>query len=183
MKSYSRLQISLHWIVALMVIGLFASGFWMVELTYYSPWYKTAPFWHKSVGLVLALLVLWRLLLRLNNGPVEPVSGHSKAVTKASHLAHAALYLLLVLIVCSGYLISTADGRGIEVFGWFELSSLGQLFDQQADRAGLVHQWAAYSLIALVVLHALAALKHHFVDKDLTLKRMLSSNLNEEINQ
>ncbi|WP_337843211.1 cytochrome b [Rheinheimera sp.] len=183
MKSYSRLQISLHWIVALMVIGLFASGFWMVELTYYSPWYKTAPFWHKSVGLVLALLVLWRLLLRLNNGPVEPVSGHSKAVKTASHLAHAALYLLLVLIVCSGYLISTADGRGIEVFGWFELPSLGQLFDQQADRAGLVHQWAAYSLIALVVLHALAALKHHFVDKDLTLKRMLSSNLNEEINQ
>ncbi|MFC4654423.1 MULTISPECIES: cytochrome b [Rheinheimera] len=180
MKSYSRLQISLHWIVALVVVGLFASGFWMVELTYYSPWYKTAPFWHKSVGVVLAALVVWRLLLRLKKGAVDPVPGHSKLVTQSSHLAHALLYLLLVVIVSSGYLISTADGRGIDVFGWFEVPALGQLFDQQSDRAGLVHQFAAYSLIGFAVVHGLAALKHHFVDKDLTLKRMLSSNLNEE---
>jgi cytochrome b561 len=74
----------------------------------------------------------------------------------------------------SGYLISTADGRAIDVFNLFSVPALVSGFDNQEDIAGLVHQIIAYSLIALVVLHALAALKHHFIDRDRTLKRMLN---------
>jgi len=88
-------------------------------------------------------------------------------------LAHSAIYLLLLLIMFSGYLISTADSRGIWVFEWFELPGFGSFIDDQADIAGLVHQYAAYSLIVLVVVHALGALKHHFIDKDSTLLRMV----------
>lgn len=93
---------------------------------------------------------------------------------RVSHLTHLLLYALIFLIICSGYLISTADGRPIEVFGLFDLPSAGELFAEQADRAGVVHKFAAYGLIALAVIHALAALKHHFFDKDETLKRMLN---------
>jgi cytochrome b561 len=88
------------------------------------------------------------------------------------------LYLLLFFIVVTGYLISTADNRGIEVFNWFVVPGFGEFFDHQADRAGLVHEWLAYSLIGLVLLHALGALKHHFIDKDATLKRMWWSKTN-----
>ncbi|MDR7119842.1 cytochrome b [Rheinheimera soli] len=172
-KGYSWTGIVLHWLVAVMVIGLFASGFWMVDLSYYSSWYRTAPFWHKSVGVLLLALMLYRLLFRLVKGTAAPLSSHSKAIQRASHLTHLTLYGLVFLIICSGYLISTADGRPIEVFGWFDLPSAGQLFAEQADRAGLVHKFAAYGLIALVLLHAMAAFKHHFFDKDDTLKRML----------
>jgi cytochrome b561 len=172
-KGYSRTSIVLHWLVALIVIGLFASGFWMVDLSYYSSWYKTAPFWHKSVGVLLLLLMGYRLLWRLINGTVEPIASHSKAVQRISHLTHLVLYAGIFLIIASGYLISTADGRPIEVFGLFELPSAGELFSEQADRAGLIHKYTAYLLITLAAVHALAALKHHFVDKDHTLKRML----------
>lgn len=172
-KGYSWTSILLHWLVAIIVTGLFASGFWMVDLSYYSSWYKTAPFWHKSVGVLLFLLMGYRALWRLLNAAVTPVKSHSKVIQRASHFTHLTLYVLIFLIICSGYLISTADGRPIEVFGWFELPSAGELFAEQADRAGLVHKFAAYTLITLAAVHALAALKHHFFDKDDTLKRML----------
>lgn len=172
-KGYSKTSIVLHWLVAVIVIGLFASGFWMVDLGYYSSWYKTAPFWHKSVGVLLLLMMVYRVLWRVLNGSVSPIPSHSRAVQKASHVTHLTLYLGIFLIICSGYLISTADGRPIEVFGLFDLPSAGELFADQADIAGLVHKFAAYGLITLAVLHAVAALKHHFFDKDDTLKRML----------
>lgn len=172
-KGYSWTSIVLHWLVAFIVIGLFASGFWMVDLSYYSSWYKTAPFWHKSVGVLLLVMMLYRVLWRLLNGAASPLATHSKSVQRASHITHLTLYCLIFLIICSGYLISTADGRPIEVFGWFNLPSAGELFAEQADKAGLVHEYAAYGLIALAVLHAAAALKHHFFDKDDTLKRIL----------
>lgn len=173
-KGYDRTSRVLHWSVAAIVIGLFASGFWMVDLSYYSSWYRTAPFWHKSVGVLLFLMMGYRVLWRLLNGTATPVASHSKAVRRISHLTHLLLYALIFLIICSGYLISTADGRPIEVFGLFDLPSAGELFAEQADRAGVVHKFAAYGLIALAVIHALAALKHHFFDKDETLKRMLN---------
>jgi len=172
-RSYGVLTIFVHWVSALAVLGLFVVGFWMVDLTYYSTWYKTAPHLHKSFGVLLLLLTIFRLIWRqLNPKPVaEP--NHKVWEKKAGTLAHSAIYLLLLLIMFSGYLISTADSRGIWVFEWFELPGFGSFIDDQADIAGLVHQYAAYSLIVLVVVHALGALKHHFIDKDSTLLRMV----------
>ncbi|MCL1141870.1 cytochrome b [Shewanella gaetbuli] len=173
---YGLIAIAMHWVSAIAVIGMFALGFWMVDLTYYSSWYKTAPDIHKSVGLLLFVLILCRLLWRSISIKPQTLASHRLWETQLAHVAHRLLYLLLVLIMISGYLISTADGRGIAFFDWFMVPSLGELFDNQADLAGSFHQYAAYVLIALVVLHALGALKHHFIDKDNTLTRMLSLN-------
>lgn len=175
---YHGVSIFIHWLMAIMIFGLFGVGFWMVDLTYYSAWYKTAPHYHKSVGIVLAVLLLVRFVVLVKKRKPAPLASHSKMVQRASKLTHLALYGLIILIVVTGYLISTADNRGIEVFNWFVVPGFGEFFDQQADRAGLLHQWLAYGLIALVVLHALGALKHHFMDKDATLKRMWWSKAN-----
>jgi cytochrome b561 len=72
----------------------------------------------------------------------------------------------------SGYLISTADGRPISVFGWFEVPALITGIPNQEDRAGDVHFYAAWALVILAALHALAAFKHHLIDRDDTLRRM-----------
>jgi len=72
----------------------------------------------------------------------------------------------------SGYLISTADGRPISVFGWFEVPALLTSIPNQEDVAGLVHEYLAWGLVILAGLHGLAALKHHFIDRDPTLLRM-----------
>ena len=169
--SYGWLTIAIHWFSALVVIAMFAAGWWMVELDYYSTWYKTAPFYHKSVGIILVILTLFRLAWRFSQiSPRKLGRTWEQLAAKATHIA---LYMLIFALFVSGYLISTADERGIEVFNWFTLPSAGKLFDGQADLAGTVHEWLAYTLIGLAILHALAALKHHFVDKDQTLSRML----------
>lgn len=176
--SYGWPTIAIHWLSALVVVAMFAAGWWMVELDYYSTWYKTAPFYHKSVGILLVMVTLFRLAWRLSQ--FSPHKLGLKWEQQAAKITHIVLYLLIFALFCSGYLISTADERGIDVFNWFTLPSFGELFNAQADLAGIVHQWLAYTLIGLASLHALAALKHHFVDKDQTLSRMLSPTTKKE---
>jgi len=171
--NYSNLQRLIHWLMAVTIVGLFGLGFWMVELTYYSEWYRTAPHVHQSIGFLLLFAWVIRIIVLTVQGKPKALNSHSQLEIHAAHFVHFALYLLLVMLFISGYLISTADGRGIAVFHWFEIPGIGELFPGQADIAGLIHEYSAYTLIALVVLHALGALKHHFIDKDGTLNRML----------
>ncbi|NQY63498.1 MAG: cytochrome b [Alteromonadaceae bacterium] len=171
--NYGRITKILHWFTALTVFSLFALGFWMVDLTYYSQWYKTAPYWHKSIGILLFLATLFRLIWRATNVSPKALASHTKWEKIGSKIAHLAIYVLLLTLMISGYLISTADERAIEVFTWFEVPALGELFDDQADISGVIHEYLAYTLIAISLLHAVAAIKHHIIDKDDTLKRMI----------
>jgi cytochrome b561 len=82
-----------------------------------------------------------------------------------------ALYLIMAALFTSGYLISTADGNGIEVFDLFSVPAT-LTGDNQEDIAGDIHEWLAWGLISLVALHAITALKHHFINKDRTFVRM-----------
>lgn len=177
-NSYGWLSILMHWLSAVAVIGLFALGFWMVDLDYYSDWYQTGPHIHESVGILLAVMVVFRIVWKAINTNPHPVG--TDLEKKAAHGVHGVLYLLMLLIFVSGYLITTADGRGIEVFNWFVVPSLGEFLNNQEDLAGEVHEIAAYILMGLVVLHAAAAFLHHFVHKDTTLVRMLKPTLTKE---
>ena len=172
-QDYGVVTIALHWLVAILVPGLFALGLWMVDLTYYDAWYRTAPSIHKSIGVLVFLVLVLRLLWRLANPKPLPEPTLSRFERRASGLVQGLLYLLLFGVLVSGYLISTADGRPIEVFGLFEVPAMLTDLPAQADRAGDIHLILAISVIALASLHALAALKHHFIDHDRTLVRML----------
>ncbi|WKT59855.1 cytochrome b [Microbulbifer thermotolerans] len=170
---YSWVSITLHWLMAPAAIGLFALGWWMRQLSYYDPWYRQGPELHKSIGILLACALLFRLFWKLFNPTPAPLANTAPWQTLAARLIHGALYLLLFAIVLSGYLISTADGRAIEVFAWFSVPATIQGIPNQEDIAGQIHKILAWTLMALVSLHALAALKHHFIDRDGTLRRML----------
>lgn len=170
---YGTLSIVMHWLVAIGVYGLFALGYWMVGLTYYSSWYRTAPDIHKSIGLILLALMVVRVIWRfLNSGPA-PLESHGRLTRMATKIGHGVLYLGLFAVMLSGYLISTADGRAISVFGLFNVPAVITSIPGQADIAGLLHEYLAWGVVIFSVLHALAALKHHFIDRDLTLKRMV----------
>lgn len=172
-NQYGLVSKLLHWLSALVIFALFGVGLWMVDLTYYSEWYKTAPHWHKSIGILLLITTLFRLGWKFFTPSPAPIAEHSNTIKKATKFGHLALYMLMIIIMISGYLISTADGRAIEVFNWFSVPSLGQLFAQQEDIAGEIHEIAAFALIGFALLHALAAIKHKIIDKDTTLERML----------
>ncbi|MBA1202947.1 cytochrome b [Pseudomonas capeferrum] len=170
---YGLVSIILHWGMALAVFGLFALGLWMVGLDYYSPWRREAPDLHKSIGLVLLALMLVRVAWRFVSPPPPAPASHGTFVRIAATLGHAVLYFGLFAVMIAGYLISTADGAGIPVFGLFEVPALVSNLPDQADLAGVIHFYLAWGLVILAVLHGLAALKHHFVDRDATLIRML----------
>lgn len=169
-KQYNRLAKFNHWVSALIVIGMFSVGWWMVDLDYYSSWYQDAPHWHKSVGLLFAGFTVFRVIWKLVT-PSPAIEG-SNFEKKAAKIAHIFLYLLLFGIFITGYLISTSDGRGIDIFNWFTLPSLGALFEDQTDISGMLHYYFACVLIGLAAIHAVAALKHHFIDKDNTLRKI-----------
>ena len=172
-RRFGWISILLHWLVAAMVVGLFALGLWMTGLSYYDPWYRQAPDLHKGIGVLLFLLLAFRLVWRSINGRPGPVAGSGRLEHRLAVVAHGALYALMILVMISGYLISTADGRGIDVFGLFSVPATIQGVEGQEDMAGTVHLALAIGLVGLAGLHALAALKHHFLDRDETLKRML----------
>ncbi|MDE1167108.1 MAG: cytochrome b [Pseudomonas sp.] len=169
---YGWVSIVLHWGVALAVFGLFALGLWMVDLGYYDPWRKAGPDLHKSIGLTLFFVMLLRVVWRFVSAPPPAPANHSRFVRMAAKLGHAFLYLDLFLVMFAGYLISTADGVGIPVFGLFEVPALISGLPDQAETAGTVHLYLAWTLVIFAVLHGLAALKHHFIDRDATLVRM-----------
>lgn len=170
-RGWSKTLIIIHWVTALTVVTLFALGLWMVDLNYYSEWYRKAPDLHRSIGIVLFVLTLFRLIYKAF--VPRPKQYGSPAEMRLARLAHLFIYLLLLTIFASGYLISTADGRAIIVFSVLHVPSLGELFANQETLAGDIHYYSAISLIVLSVLHAAAALKHHFINKDQTLLNML----------
>ena len=172
-QSYGWVTVVMHWVVAVVIIGLFALGYWMVGLSYYDPWYKTGPDVHRSIGILLFIAMLARLAWRVLTPSPDPVPGHRRWEVFAAHSAHWLLYLLIFVAMISGYLISTADGTAIQVFDWFDVPSLTGRVQGMEDSAGIVHYWSTWALIVLAGIHALAALKHHFVDRDPTLTRML----------
>lgn len=171
--NYGWLAIGLHWLVAVGVVGMFGLGLWMRGLNYYDPWYQSAPELHKSLGICLFTLMVLRLVWRWLNPVPRPVAGVSALEARLAGLVHGLLYGLILLVMTSGYLISTADARAIEVFGLLRVPALISGLPNQADIAGLIHLWLAIGLVSLAGLHALAALKHHFLDRDRTLLRML----------
>lgn len=170
-SGYGWMAILLHWLVALAVFSMFGLGLYMVELTYYDAWYKGSLDLHKSAGILLALVVAARYVWRLVNPSPSALSAN-RLEHLAGHAAHLMLYLMMAALFVSGYLISTAEGHGISVFGWFTVPAT-LTGDNQEDIAGDIHRWLAWGLMGLIALHAAAALKHHFINRDATLVRML----------
>jgi len=170
---YGWLAIVMHWLVAVAVFGLFGLGFWMVDLSYYDDWYRQAPDIHRSIGILLFITVVFRLVWKLLNPSPKPLPNHKRWEVISAHIAHWLLYLLMFVAMVSGYLISTADGSSISVFGMFEVPSVTGQIKGMEDTAGFIHYWSTWALVALAGVHTLGALKHHVFDRDETLLKML----------
>lgn len=171
--TYGFIAITFHWVSAVFATGLFASGLWMTSLNYYSPWYHTAPPLHKAFGIMFAALILARLAWK--GLTVSPAPLGSSFEKKAATVAHSVLYLLLGTLFVSGYVIATSGGKPISIFGFFHFPALFNAKGAEIT-AGKIHLFAAWTLTTMVALHAAAAIKHHFVNKDAVLIRMLGQS-------
>ena len=180
-QRYGLVSVALHWLMALLILSLYFLGLYIVDLTYYDPEYKTIPAIHKGLGLLMFALLAFRLVWTALNTSPASVPGTKPVENQLAKAVHIAMYLLMLIIPISGYLISTADGRPVSFFGLFDVPALITSIDQQEEVAGRVHEWSANLLIGLVVLHALAAVKHHFINRDQTLARMLGRSMEKTV--
>lgn len=170
---FGSIAILLHWLGAALIVFLFGLGLYMVDLGYYDDWYHQAPALHISLGLLLLALTLLRLIWRwLNTTPPAP-SAHSVLQRRGANAMVFTLYLLSLAIIVSGYFITTAEGKAASFFDWLYLPATLQFGPADVDLMGELHYWAAWLIIVLASLHSVAALYHHFVDKDDTLRRIL----------
>lgn len=163
----------LHWIIALLIIGLIGLGYWMVDLNYYDKWYNVSLDWHKSLGMIVLGLALVKIAWQFYTPVPGPVGLHKQWVCVASTVVHLLLLIGMVLIPVTGYLISTSDGKSVDVFNWISVPALISDREDTRDLAIELHFWISYIVAALVIGHIGAALKHQFMDRDGTLSRML----------
>lgn len=169
---WGGVSITLHWLTALMILGLVVVGLAMQELAN-SPTKIQVYGLHKSIGLTVLALTVLRLLWRLFAGVPQPAPGTPRWLLWASNATHGALYLILLAMPLSGWLYNSASGFPLKWFGLFALPRLsGYDADVKAFALG-AHSTLFLALAAIVALHAAAALKHHYFDRDRTLVRML----------
>ncbi len=171
-QSFGWISIAVHWVSALLVFFLFGLGIYMTGLGYYDDWYHKGPALHVSLGLIVFFLLLLRLLWRTLNPTPENLSD-KRLNNLLAVLVKVGLYLLLFVVIATGYLINTAEGKPAEIFGLVKIPALAQLNASQVDLAGDIHELLAWGIVLLALLHAAGALVHHVVLRDRTLVRML----------
>lgn len=171
-NAYTRTAIALHWLMAILLIGLFAVGVYMSDLPL-SPQKLKIYSWHKWAGVSVFLLVALRLIWRIGHTPPALPSTMPDWQKWVANGLHHLLYLLMFAIPLSGWLMSSAKGFQTVWFGILPLPDLLDKNKELGETLGALHAFLNFSLAALVLLHAAAAIKHHFIEKNDILTRML----------
>jgi cytochrome b561 len=168
---YGGAAIALHWLTAVLIVANLMLGLSMVPLPIIPrklQWYA----WHKWIGITVFLLTCVRLGWRWAR-PVPPPVAMPEWQRRAAAMSHALLYGLLLVIPVSGWLYSSATGVQVVYLGLVPLPDLVPKNKALAGVLRTVHITLNFTLFALVCVHTAAALKHHFVDRDPALTRML----------
>ena len=169
--TYTPVAKGLHWLMAVMILGLLALGIYMHELPL-SPQKLTLYSWHKWFGVTVFLLVWLRLAWRVTHRPPALPQTLSAPMRLAAHAGHAALYGLMIAIPLTGWLMSSAKGFQTVWFGVLPIPDLLGRDRELGDLLQQVHKLLNLLLMLTLAGHVLAALWHHFVLKDDTLRRM-----------
>ena len=184
LDTHNKLSINtlfLHWLVGIMMIALLATGIYMEENEVFALY----P-WHKSFGVLIITFVLLRVYWRIKNGWLSPVSEYSTIEKKLSKIVHYTLIIGTVLMPISGFIMSSAGGHGVSFFA-IELvarnpdpANIKEVIAHNAaiaDFAHGMHGIVGKVILFAVILHVIGAFKHHIIDKDGTLRRMLGSQI------
>ena len=168
---YSIPAIVLHWLMALLIFAAFPLGVYMHELPL-SPDKLKLYSYHKWIGVSVFLLVAIRLGWRLTHTPPALPDGIATWQRHAGAIVHGLLYLLMLAIPLSGWLMSSAKGFQTVWFGVLPLPDLIGKDKALGDLLAEVHKILNFTLLALVVMHVGAALQHHFIERQPFLQRM-----------
>lgn len=170
-NNFGVVAITLHWLIALIIIVMLALGLYMTDLPISLQKLKLYG-WHKEFGVLVLMLVIARVTWRLTN--INPTLATLPWWEYyAARAMHYVLYGFMLAMPITGWAMSSAAGFPVSFFGLFVLPDL--VLPNESARIVLaeIHKYLAFALIAAIVGHAAAALKHQFIDKDDILRRML----------
>jgi cytochrome b561 len=173
-STYSRVAIILHWLIGLAIIGNLAGG--LLHESFGKANVGIIMGLHKATGIAILFLSLARLAWRLGHRPPPLAATVKRWETGLAHAVHWSFYLFMMAIPLTGWLMTSAGGRKypISFYGLFEIPFLPVAQDKGfANTMAYAHVYGSYLLIALLLLHIAAALKHHLIDGDNTVARML----------
>lgn len=169
---YTATAKALHWIMAFALIALFVLGIYMHDLAF-SPLKLKLYSWHKWAGVCIFLLVLVRLAWRVTHRPPALPDTMRPIEKLLAHGGHHTLYALMIVIPLSGWLMSSAKGFQTVLFGVWPLPDLLEKNEALGETLEQIHMGLNLFFAAVVIGHVGAALKHHFVNRDNVLTRML----------
>ncbi len=171
LQPYSSPAIVLHWLVALLIFVTFPLGVYMHELPL-SPDKLRLYSYHKWIGITILMLASLRVMWRVTHTSPPLPDDMARWQRLASQAVHGLLYVLILAIPLSGWLMSSAKGFQTVWFGVLPLPDLIGKDKALGDLLAEVHETLNFTLLALVILHVGAALKHHFLESQPFLQRM-----------
>lgn len=168
---FGVIAILFHWVMAIIIIFLLCLGLYMADLPVGLSKLKYYGL-HKELGMLVLFLVSLRIIWReMNITPALKLPPLEKFAARAMHFL---FYIVMFAMPITGWLVTSAAGLSVSFFGLFTIPTIISADPVKLEWLEEVHGWLAYALIAMIVLHVIAALKHHFIDKDDILRRMIS---------
>jgi len=171
--SYSKVAIGLHWIIALLIFTNVAIGLRMESFAKDAPEHDTALFYHASIGSLIFMTAVLRLIWRITHKPPPLPRSVVPWQRTASHVLHWLLYVLMLVVPFIGYLHRSAGGHPVSFFGLGNLPVFIGKDEPLRLLTDTLHVSLVYLLCFLLVGHIGAALKHRFIDRDGVAQRML----------
>ena len=168
---YSPPAIVLHWLLALLIFVTFPLGLYMADLPL-SPDKLKLYSYHKWIGITILMLASLRVMWRVTHTPPPLPGDLARWQRRTSQVVHGSLYLLILAIPLSGWLMSSAKGFQTVWFGVLPLPDLIGKDKALGELLAGVHQALNFTLLFLVILHVGAALKHHFIERQPFMQRM-----------
>jgi len=171
-EAYGSLAKFLHWAIVLLIVPQYFLAEAADELEAGAEKLQLLN-WHRSLGLLVLLLALVRIAWKVINRPHPAPLGDVAWQRKAAAGGHSLLYVLILLQPVTGWIMSSAAGSPVSLFGWVSFPALVGKDHDLHETFEAVHEFLFYVLLAVAVVHIAAAVYHHWVLKDNVLRRML----------
>lgn len=170
-----------HWIIGVGIVAMLGFGYYMEGLES-SPMKFTYYGWHKSIGIIILALVIVRVIVRIRT-KTPPLPRHMSLWQRiSSHISHALLYIMMLYMPLTGWLMSSSAGYDVSIFGSPAIPNLVGKNKDMAAWFNNLHEIGLWVFVALIIIHAGAAFIHHFYYKDDVLLRMLPAKKNLQEN-
>lgn len=149
----------IHWIMFILFAIIFVLGFVMVEFKESEPWAMYN--FHKATGVLVFMFILLRLVSKLLTKTPAPSDDITQGEHRISKGVVHLLYLFMIIVPITGYVMSNLHGHHVEFYGLLQLPDLLSKNVEWKEISSLVHEYMAYAFLAVIALHLLGVIRHH----------------------